>query len=239
MCVLGGVVVPQVLFYLCNMLKYLSIQEDASQMTMAAIFNLVLSLICFAQYSRLILAQEQGASIQPEFIQAIDSDYLFLDVRPSTLPIDEVGLGVFSKFDIPVNEILCEYRGPIIPESTNYRNDKKFGVDFNGEKLSIVGEGLCSKVNDCVNIINYNYTKAELELILANPDKVKLPLYSGFKYNAAALRSKMGKIYVVSTDFIPADSEIFFEYGTIYWLPTIQLLVSKRELSKSIIIEPQ
>jgi hypothetical protein len=190
-------------------------------------FNLsILLLLSFAELSRLIYAQEQGTLSQPEFIQAIDSDYLFLEVRSSTLPIQGIGAGVFSKFDIPANEILCEYRGPIIPTSINYRNDKKFGIEFNGELLSIVGESLCSKINDCVNIINYNYTQSEFELMLANPEQVKLPTYAGFKHNAAALRSKMGKIYAVSTDFIPAGSEIFFEYGTTYWLPTIQSLVT-------------
>lgn len=54
---------------------------------------------------------------------AVDSDFLFLSINKSSLPFERVGLGVFSKVPIYNREIICEYRGVVVPAHVPFQSD--------------------------------------------------------------------------------------------------------------------
>jgi hypothetical protein len=95
-------------------------------------------------------------------VAVIESDYLYIEKRSSLLPIENAGIGVFAKLDISNNTIICEYRGPIITEeyySNFYHNDKLFDItNINGKKHKIIGNNICSYINDCTSALNRSYT---------------------------------------------------------------------------------
>ena len=162
-----------------------------------------------------------------ENINALDSDYVFLDIRETTLPLPQsAGLrqGVFAKTDIPASEILCEYRGAVITASIEFKSDYSFTTaDINGERITVIphsNKAICSFINDGAHIIGANYKEADLAAIEAGT--LKISTYPGAEYNTRALATKMGKIFIVSSKFIPAGAELFFSYGNEYWLERIR-----------------
>ena len=132
-------------------------------------------------------------------IAAVDSDYLMLYRAASTLPVLNIGYGVFAKSDISKDSLICEYRGPVIAQkdvdryhkSTN--NDKLFNVEGpDGKSYHILGENICAYINDCTSIMNKSYTSAEVAFLdsLDKGDKSMQSgavCYAGHAYNAAAL----------------------------------------------------
>jgi len=74
-------------------------------------------------------AQER-ASDGEGHILAVDSDYLLLRQAASLLPVPGIGLGVFAKAAIRANDIICEFRGPVIlaEDLHHFPGDKNFGV---------------------------------------------------------------------------------------------------------------
>lgn len=177
---------------------------------------LYLLYICvFATYLQPVLfalAQEEAG----EEVQAIDSDYLTLYTSKSTIPIDHVGNGVFASVDIPAGEILCEYRGPIIEAnmSSKFQSSKKFQMkSITGESLIILGDNICSLINDPVMIVGQKYTRAQMDAIKSSPDDDCIPTYPGLNYNAFHKVTLTGKIFIVSSQLIPKGTEVFFSYG--------------------------
>lgn len=79
---------------------------------------------------------------------------------------------------------------------------------------------ICAYFNDCVKILGSNYTAQELDKL--EQKRGNLPTYDGFKHNSVALATDMGKIFVVATEDIPAQTEIFYPYGLGYWLPRLR-----------------
>ena len=166
----------------------------------------------------------QGSEIAEHTITAIDSDFLFLEIRQSSLPIDNIGLGVFAKTDIAANEILCEYRGAVISASVSYKSKYVFQTyTSDGQAISIIpdmNKPICAYINDCVNTLSGEYTPEELlALEQAGGD---FPNYPGFAHNAHPTMSAMGKVFITSTTVIKANSEIFYAYGTTYWLARLR-----------------
>lgn len=146
-------------------------------------------------------------------IQATDSDYFFLYQMKSSIPLD-IGAGVYSKIDILPNEIICEYRGPIIDHTIPYYSNKKFQtVGGDGKQYTIIGDTICSMINDPVLIVGNNYTAEEIEYFKSSPDFDVIPTYPGLTYNAKHTTTAMGKVFIYSTTLIPANTEIFFPYG--------------------------
>ena len=146
-------------------------------------------------------------------LPATDSDYLYLYMTKSSIPID-VGLGVFAKVDIPAGEIICEYRGPMIDFDIPYSSDKKFRAGTReGRTYSILGNTICAMINDPVWVVNKTYTPEEIESFKNATTEDIIPLYPGLTYNANYVATAMGKIFIYATAFIPANAEIFFPYG--------------------------
>eukprot|EP01038_Epipyxis_sp_PR26KG_P007410 gene7410-10101_t len=160
-------------------------------------------------------------------IPAIDSDYLFLEIKPSSIPFKNVGQGVFAKVDIPGNEILCEYRGAIISADIPFNSKYSFGsVISTGEEVNIIPDmnlPICAYINDCVSVYNGKngtYSNEELDLIEAKGGI--FPNYEGFYHNSATVTTKMGKIFIVSKTVIKAGDEIFLSYGMRYWMARLR-----------------
>jgi hypothetical protein len=160
---------------------------------------------------------------ESNIVAAVDSDFLFLEMKQSSLPVANAGLGVFSKVDIEKDQILCEYRGAVIPNNVPYKSNYVYGSTMiDGSNILIVPDmdkPICAFINDCVNALDNVYQPEELYMY--NQTMKNLPNYSGFEHNAVALSTSMGKILIVSSLAIPAGSEIFYSYGTNYWLPRI------------------
>jgi hypothetical protein len=161
---------------------------------------------------------------EAEGIRAVDSDFLFLYMKKSSLPFEEVGQGVFTKVPVFKNEIICEYRGAIIPSDVPFESNYIYHTKtLDGKMIHIVpdmNKPICAYINDCVKILGSNYTIAELnDIIATNGD---LPTYDGFKHNAGTLYTKLGKIFIVAIEDIPANTEVFYPYGTGYWIARLR-----------------
>lgn len=134
----------------------------------------------------------------------MDSDELFLEIKRSTIPHIDAGNGVFAKEDIPMSQIVAEYRGSIIDLS-----DTTF-KDFWGPtimqvpgkaRVFIKGHSVGATINDCVDITKEDHT---------------LPVLEGFTHNC--LYSNFGhKVMVISTRPIKKGEELFVPYGPEYW----------------------
>ena len=185
---------------------------------------LVLILGCMV----LSMCQEPEESIgsvrEDGAIVAVDSDFVFMEIKPSTLPVEGAGLGVFAKSDLLSNQILCEYRGAIVPASINYQSDYSYSATTStGEHVHIIPDmdkPICAFINDCADVRPATYSADDLDEIESK--RRSLTLHPGFEYNAAALSTKMGKIFIVSAANISAGAEIFFPYGAEYWLKRLR-----------------
>lgn len=165
-----------------------------------------------------------GQATNEDRILAVDSDFLYMEIKKSTLPFESVGMGVFAKINIPANELLCEYRGAVIPANVSFRSDYTFSATtINGERINIIPDmdkPICAFINDCSLILGHNYTMSELKEMEANNSA--LPTYTGFSQNAGPIFTAMGKVFIASTKAIAAGEEIFYPYGTNYWIPRLQ-----------------
>eukprot|EP00519_Triparma_laevis_P008725 CAMPEP_0182498346 /NCGR_PEP_ID=MMETSP1321-20130603/6566_1 /TAXON_ID=91990 /ORGANISM="Bolidomonas sp., Strain RCC1657" /LENGTH=192 /DNA_ID=CAMNT_0024702387 /DNA_START=275 /DNA_END=852 /DNA_ORIENTATION=+ len=158
-------------------------------------------------------------------IDAIDSDKFSLYVAESSLPTEYAGNGVWAKFDLPVNELLCEYRGPAILESAaaEYGSQNKFKTTApDGTNLNIICDSICSVINDCANIVGDTYSGEDLFRFKTADREDIIPTYDGFSYNAHFVKTALGKILLYSTIPIKADTEIFFPYGRWYWMNELE-----------------
>ena len=167
-----------------------------------------------------------------------DSDDLLLYRNTSTLPID-VGSGLFARYDLPANVILCEPRGPLIQTSHFIEATKKFrdrGESFpnpydkaleingpNGEELQMITTNICGYFNDCIHIVGKMFTLEEF--IQFELRKKQLSCYEGFDYNAQAL-GLGSKVFITTSRPILAGEEIFYPYSWSYWRPYVRLLMN-------------
>ena len=141
--------------------------------------------------------------------------FFLLYTKQSTLPIDGIGLGVYAKDVIYTNNIICEYRGPIISENDKKKfpyNDKFFNIEVDNKGYSILGEGVCSMINDCSN---------SLQLLLSNDTLVyesndPSTCYDNYKYYARAIGLGYKVFIMAIRDILPGE-EIFFSYSWNYW----------------------
>jgi len=132
---------------------------------------------------------------------------------------------VWAKFDLPVNELLCEYRGPAILESAaaEYGSQNKFKTTApDGTNLNIICDSICSVINDCANIVGDTYSGEDLFRFKTADREDIIPTYDGFSYNAHFVKTALGKILLYSTIPIKADTEIFFPYGRWYWMNELE-----------------
>lgn len=147
-------------------------------------------------------------------IPAIDSDYFILSIKNSTLPVNNIGLGVFSKANILEGQVICEYRGPIINNNQFhlfYTNNKLFEIqDYHGNDFKIIGTNICSYINDCTSVISNNYTINEFENI--TNELFLSQCFDNYSYNAKYVRQQ-SKVFIISIKDIKIGEEIFFSYG--------------------------
>ena len=174
---------------------------------------MLVAIVLLIQYQYCIAADTGFPRPFGDLIPALDSDYLYLYTAPSTLPIPNIGVGVFARYNIPPNTILCEYRGPVIAAEITYRSDKIFEVaGLDGMGYKIIGTNICAYINDCA-MITHNYSRAELDNIFIHPDYDAIPTYPSTSYNARFEQSFRGKIFIVSTREIAEGEEVFYSYG--------------------------
>jgi hypothetical protein len=148
-------------------------------------------------------------------LSSIPSDQLNLFSAPSLLPAGRgkksIGMGIFTRYNVPPNTILCEYRGPTYPLDDPIQSDKWSSVlEVNNLFWKSSGVDYCSIIND-PSLISV-YTSNELEQLYDPMSNQQLPLHKGFSQNV--YRATNGpKSFVVSSQFIHAGAELFYPYG--------------------------
>lgn len=189
--------------------------------------SIVLPLVVFVDAAE----YRKKKSKLDELVFERDSDHFYLKADTTTLPnLNEWGL--FARYDIPADQIICEYRGEIVyPEHQDLNPDETryfttYLIEKEGDEpveFSILGDTLCALINDAVHIFDtvdeetgqntIPYTAEELDAFEESGNYEAIPTLPGFAYNANFTRSAIGKVFIVSTTFIPAGAEIFFPYG--------------------------
>jgi hypothetical protein len=149
---------------------------------------------------------------EPLKIVTFHSDNLFLEVQRSKLP-GETGEGVFAKTSIPPGEILCEMRGAVMSVNDPVKILTDKNVRINGTDFYIIGDGVCSVINDCVAILGKSFGPGDIErIMIAGSDEV-MPLHEDCQYNAKLYTTALGKIFALSTKPIAPGEEIYVAYG--------------------------
>ena len=166
---------------------------------------------------------------------AVDSDYFMLYQTNSSLPIKNVGSGVFAKYDIPAQSIICEYRGPIVSASDYAKikgNDKAYSITGpDGSDYKILGDNICAYINDCTAALNRPYTIDEWKFVNNSDYRPGIPCIDNYSYNADPLYHKSGKLFVIALRNILKDEEIFFPYGWQYWKTRMKIIDDNKLLS--------
>jgi hypothetical protein len=118
--------------------------------------------------------------------EVADSDYLYLQVKASSLPVLKAGKGVFAKVNISRGSIICEYRGAVktLTSVGNRRISDKMmmvrGID--AVLYVILGNNICAYINDCTSLSKPTYFE-KLWYLNTGLD-VDQPCYDSFSYNA-------------------------------------------------------
>lgn len=119
-------------------------------------------------------------------VEVADSDYLYLQVKASSLPVLKAGKGVFAKVNISVGSIICEYRGAVktLTGVGNRRISDKMmlvrGID--AVIYVILGNNICAYINDCTSFSEPTYFE---KLWYTNTGlDIDQPCYESFSYNA-------------------------------------------------------
>ena len=146
-----------------------------------------------------------------------DSDHLDLEIKRSTLPLPKHTLinGLFAKRTFEANEIIGEYRGPIVPSEKS--DDPIFDPEDKmlelNEKYVLLGRSIAAYANDCVDLKLEKYGSEEYKKWV---EKEEFPKHQGCEQNAEFL-FKANKVFLVSKRQIKAGEEIFLSYGFDYW----------------------
>lgn len=146
-----------------------------------------------------------------------------LEVKESN--IEGAGLGVFATKDIDKDILLTEYYGTILslediqeydinalePSAVLlWANFYTFG-DVHKYKPNSCGQ----MINDYSIIQNRLYTDIELDDVVALYDKTSL------KHCNVKPRAYNSKHYMLSSRFIKKGEELYFHYGSAYWLQNL------------------
>ena len=139
-----------------------------------------------------------------------DSDYLFLELKPST--ISNAGIGVFAKEDIEEDSIIAEYRGTIttLDEQIIRASDKC--IILCDDKIIVGNNCVASLINDAI-FFKDSYTHEEFKDIT---DIKKFPLHKNYNCKSSWLKHK--KVFITSIRPIKKGEELFYSYGFNYWL---------------------
>jgi hypothetical protein len=146
----------------------------------------------------------------------ISSEEQLLFLAPSTVP--GAGLGVFTKRDIPAFHIVTLCVGKVFHVLYNNDADKPerltAPLSLTKSKVSIQMDNICGFTNDIVDVRfmeNTSHTKLKKE------DRGPLPLHPGLQCNAMQGGGDYRISAMISSQFIPAFSEVLQPYGDEYW----------------------
>ena len=156
------------------------------------------------------------------------SEYISLYKAPSLLPVPNIGLGLFAKFDIPVGTIICEYRG----ENSYYypskmKSDKwSHIVDSRDRQWISMGVCPCACSNDAAHIVGRTYSSKEYSSIFLDQsvgNYTSTPKIPGFSFNSWRGNTFTGNVksFIVSIKDISAGAEILNHFGISYWSPRL------------------
>lgn len=169
------------------------------------------SLLCFVP----CLLQTPLKTQEPWIVE--DSDYLDLELRKSTLPLPKHVLitGLFVKRDFKKDEILGEYRGPVVYNELS--GDPVFDYEDKflalNDKYVLLGRSVAAYANDCINFDVKKYGSEEYKNWV---EKEEFPRHENCEYNSRFLY-KGNKVFLVAKKDLRAGEEIFLSYGFEYW----------------------
>lgn len=161
---------------------------------------------------------------------AKSSEYISLYEAPSLLPVANIGVGLFAKYDIPAGTMICEYRGDktyFYP--TEIQSDKFSGL-LNSRNRQWISIGVCPCAcsNDAAHVVGRTYSRKEYSNILEDQFVgilTSMPTMPGFSYNS--LRGTMYednvKSFIIAIKNISAGAEILNHFGISYWNRKIML----------------
>jgi hypothetical protein len=148
-------------------------------------------------------------------------DSLVLYTAKSTIlgESNRVGNGVFARVDIKKGTMLAEYRGTVYFDEADVISDKwSAALSHEGYRnLKVDGNTIASMVNDAAWIYDNPYFNRQTVLsTIYGPQNYAIIEYPGCKRNTAQMTTFM-KSWLVATEDIKKDSELFLNYGVSYW----------------------
>jgi len=138
-----------------------------------------------------------------------------LEVRPSL--IENARSGVFTHDNIPADTIILEYTGYFI--DSRIAKDDELDIAVNvGHKLALIGNCIACKINDnCIfkkvedkKTVKKMYLNHEIPRYDDKPLNCKFEIYG---------KGEFARAFIKTTTDIPAESELYLDYGPTYWLP--------------------
>jgi SET domain-containing protein len=130
--------------------------------------------------------------------------------------IKNTGLGLFAKNAIKKGSWIAEFKGKLYPPEATIKNQRS-NIYFNDEYILSCDENdLASFANDCINFV----TKRRKLVEEMNKKKPFYEKHEGTVVNASihlCEKNSMHKAYLVATQDIKKDEEIYVHYGFIYW----------------------
>lgn len=158
-----------------------------------------------------------------QVVPAVDSDYFFLDVLPSQLPL-AIGAsnrlqGVFATLKIHAGSVICEYRGNVI-RSTDLLLMRKDGdrtgtvdlIGLDGAHYVIMGDNICSLILDCTAAVHRSFDRSEIDALDQGEQRHLINCIAPFAHNAYFSRES-GKVFVTASRDIEPHEEIYLNYG--------------------------
>lgn len=169
-------------------------------------------------YSFPLFSQEYG--YDPSIYLRKDSDYLDLEVKKSLIP--NAGNGLFALKDFENEDIIAEFRGPVVDSNTI--GDKMFDDEINlvylNEKYSILCRSIAGFCNDCIKFPQ-KMTKEEYRNWVKYEE---IETHLDCKYNAF-IDIRKNKAFLVAMQEIKQGEEIHIYYGFDYWDPFFKKIV--------------
>lgn len=173
-----------------------------------------------------------AASDGIQVVPAVDSDYFFLDVLPSQLPVaigaSDRWQGVFATQKIYAGSVICEYRGNVI-RSTDLLLIRKDGdrtgtvdlIGLDGAHYVIMGDNICSLILDCTAAVHRSFDWSEIDALDQGEQRHLINCLAPFAHNAYFMRES-GKVFVAASRDIEPHEEIYLNYG---WYGTVLYVV--------------
>lgn len=158
--------------------------------------------------------QEVDPPKQQQTLPCTITDFKKLEIAESS--IERAGSGVFAKCSISDGEILCEYRGAIVPFNVVLSLEQESKRITLNDQETILGDNIASCINDTVDFREYSL--AELRECVA-----KGTFLTHDKKHNAKLTKIHDKIFVTAIRNIQSGEEIFADFGHEFWVKQFKL----------------